>query len=135
MGLAIRRRSTRGQDLQYLQNLFADPAASNALAFSDHGTQDGVNLPELRPRVETVGNGWEAGGRHPGHVHGYSYYNRKSWMTETSGENPAWRFPASVFRAAAAWGLALRIHQALATAGRARGCTGRHDGGAVVLRR
>jgi len=43
--------------------------------------------------------------------------HKKSWMTETSGENPAWLYPdpAIGFPSEGAWGLALRIHQALTT--------------------
>jgi len=43
------------------------------------------------------------------------FYGKKSWMTETSGENPAWLFPVSGYPNAGAWSLALRIHQALTT--------------------
>src|SRR6185503_15762936 len=38
---------------------------------------------------------------------------RKSWMTETSGENPAWLSPATGFPSGGGFGVALRIHQAL----------------------
>jgi O-glycosyl hydrolase len=51
----------------------------------------------------------------PANVHGYSFFGRKSWMTETSGENPAWLSPGSGYPNAGAWSLALRIHQALTT--------------------
>jgi hypothetical protein len=60
-------------------------------------------------------NGWTASPAPgiPPNVRGYTYFNKKSWMTETSGENPAWLFPASGYPSEGAWGLAMRIHQAL----------------------
>jgi hypothetical protein len=46
-------------------------------------------------------------------VSGFRGFGKKSWMTETSGENPAWLYPASGFPNGGAWSLALRIQQAL----------------------
>ncbi len=110
------------KNLQYLQNIFADPQASNALAYCCiHGyANDGVSAAGATPtQWNWWANGWVASPAAgiPANVRGFSWFNQKSWMTETSGENPAWLFPASGFPSDGAWGLALRIHQAL-TAGR-----------------
>lgn len=53
----------------------------------------------------------------PANVAGFSAYGKKSWMTETSGEDPAWLYPTSGFPGGGAFSIALRIQQAL-TAGR-----------------
>jgi O-glycosyl hydrolase len=114
--------STIHKNLQYLQNLAADPQASAAAAFfCIHGyASDGVSAPNVTPASwDWWANGWvssPAAGIPP-NVHGYTFYGKKSWMTETSGENPAWLSPAAGYPNAGAWSLALRIHQAL-TAGR-----------------
>jgi hypothetical protein len=64
-------------------------------------------------------NGWTAspGPGIPANIAGFNASGKKSWMTETSGENPAWLYPASGFPGGGAWSIALRIQQAL-TAGR-----------------
>ncbi len=112
--------TTIHKNLQYLQNIFADPAASNALAFfSIHGyASDGVSAANATPtQWNWWANGWTGSPAAviPSNVRGFTWFNKKSWMTETSGENPAWLFPAAGFPSDGAWGLALRIHQALAT--------------------
>ena len=114
--------STIHKNLQYLQNIAADPTAAAAETFfCIHGyASDGVNAANATPTVwDWWANGWTnspAAGIPP-NVPGYTFYGKKSWMTETSGENPAWLSPASGYPNAGAWSLALRIHQAL-TAGR-----------------
>jgi len=114
--------STIHKNLQYLQNLAADSqAAAAASFFCIHGyASDGVNAANANPTSwDWWANGWTtspAAGI-PANIHGYSFYGKKSWMTETSGENPAWLSPGSGYPNAGAWSLALRIHQAL-TAGR-----------------
>ena len=112
--------TTVHKNLQYLQNLFADPPAASALAFCCiHGyASDGVSAAGATPtQWNWWANGWAASPAAgiPANVRGFTYFNRKSWMTETSGENPAWLYPATGFPSEGAWGLALRIHQALAT--------------------
>jgi hypothetical protein len=111
--------STIHKNLQYLQNIFADPQASNALSFfCIHGyASDGVNAANATPtQWNWWANGWTASPAPgiPSNVRGYTFFNKKSWMTETSGENPAWLFPTSGYPSEGAWGLALRIHQPLA---------------------
>ena len=112
--------STIHKNLQYLQNLAADPlAAAAASLFCIHGyASDGVNAANANPTSwDWWANGWTtspAAGI-PANIHGYTFYGKKSWMTETSGENPAWLSPASGYPNAGAWSLALRIHQALST--------------------
>ena len=111
--------STIHKNLQYLQNIFADPVASNALAFfCIHGyASDGVSAANATPtQWNWWANGW-SGSPAPGipaNVRGFTWFNKKSWMTETSGENPAWLYPATGYPSEGAWGVALRIHQALA---------------------
>jgi O-glycosyl hydrolase len=110
--------STVHKNLQYLQNLAADPVALAAVdQFCIHGyASDGVNAAGSTPASWTWwANGWStspAAGI-PGNVKGFTSFNKKSWMTETSGENPAWLFPASGFPNNGAWSIALKIHQAL----------------------
>lgn len=112
--------TTIHKNLQYLQNIAADPLAASALSFfCIHGyASDGVSAVNSTPTLWNWWvNGWSASPAAgiPPNVHGFAYYGRKSWMTETSGENPAWLFPASGYPNGGAWGLALRIHHALAT--------------------
>ncbi len=108
------------KNLQYLQNLGADPEAMAALDFfCIHGYgSDGVSASGATSTLwDWWVNGWEdspAPGI-PGNVAGYASYGKKSWMTETSGENPAWLFPANGYPSNGGWGVALRIHQALTT--------------------
>jgi len=112
--------TTTHKNLQYLQNIAADPPAAAAVSFyCIHGyASDGVSAANATPTAwDRWRNGWTtspAAGI-PANVPGYSYYGKKSWMTETSGENPAWLSPASGYPNAGAWSLALRIHQALTT--------------------
>jgi hypothetical protein len=106
------------KNLQYLQNIAADPVAAAAESFfCIHGyASDGVNAANATPTSWLWWvNGWTgspAAGI-PSNVQGFSAYGKKSWMTETSGENPAWLSPASGFPSGGAWSLALRIQQAL----------------------
>lgn len=112
--------TTTHKNLQYLQNLAADPPAAAAMAFfCIHGyASDGVNAANATPTAwDWWRNGWTSSPAPgiPANVHGYAFYGKKSWMTETSGEDPAWLSPASGYPKAGAWSLALRIHQALTT--------------------
>jgi hypothetical protein len=79
---------------------------------------DGVNAASATPTIwDWWRNSWTtspAAGI-PSNVHGYSFYGKKSWMTETSGQNPAWLYPVSGYHNPGGWSLALRIHQALTT--------------------
>ncbi len=112
--------STVHKNLQYLQNLAADSQAAAAAAFfCIHGyASDGVNAANANPTSwDWWANGWTtspAAGI-PANVHGYAFYGKKSWMTETSGENPEWLSPPNGYPNAGAWSVALRIHQALTT--------------------
>jgi O-glycosyl hydrolase len=49
----------------------------------------------------------------PAAVDGFRHYGRESWMTETSGEEPAWRAPDHGFPDAGAFGLVVGLHNAL----------------------
>jgi O-glycosyl hydrolase len=115
--------STVHKNLQYLQNIAADPEAAAAEAFfCIHGyASDGVSAANATPTLwNWWANGWTTSPTPgiPPNIKGFTAYGRKSWMTETSGENTAWLSPdpASAYPSEGAWGVALRIHQAL-TAG------------------
>lgn len=108
------------KNLQYLKNIEADPQASAAVAFYNiHGyAGDGVSSAGATPQLwDWWANGWTASpaGGIPGDVKGFKAYNKKSWMTETSGEEPAWLSPASGFPGNGGWSVALKMHQALTT--------------------
>lgn len=106
------------KNLQFIARVQADPAAAKALSFFNvHGyAADGINAGGTNPAAwNWWANGWAASPAAglPESVKGFSAFGKKSWMTETSGENPAWRSPATGFPGNGAWSLALRIHQAL----------------------
>jgi O-glycosyl hydrolase len=113
--------STAAKNLQFVQAVEADPVAASAEAFfCIHGyDSDGVSAAAATAtQWDWWANGWESspGSGIPANVHGFTYFGKKSWMTETSGEDPAWLSPSSGFPDAGAWSVALRIQQAL-TAG------------------
>jgi O-glycosyl hydrolase len=106
------------KNLQYLKNIGADPAAENAIAFfAIHGyAADGASAADATPQQWLWWrNGWTmspAAGI-PANVAGFASHGKRSWMTETSGESTTWLAPTSGFPGQGAFGLALRIHQAL----------------------
>jgi len=106
--------STYHKNLQYLRNIAADPVAASAEAFfCIHGYQR--PLTAMAVSWSQWFNGWVASPAPgiPANVHGFSYYNKKSWMTESSEDDPAWLSPASGLPVAGAWSIALSLHQAL----------------------
>jgi O-glycosyl hydrolase len=115
------RANPTHKNLQYLAAVASDRVATSALGFfAIHGyAADGVTSAGGDPNQwRRWANGWRerpAPGL-PDAVDGFLDYGKKSWMTETSGEVPAWLVPASGFPGEGALGLAMRIHQAL-TAG------------------
>lgn len=108
------------KNLQYLRNIAADSAAQAAIDFyCIHGyAQDGISAAGANSvSWDWWANGWDespAAGI-PDSIKGFSDYGKKSWMTETSGENQNWLFPTTGYPGGGAWSLALRIHQALTT--------------------
>lgn len=106
------------KNLQYLTELAKDLEASNIVDyFCIHGyASDGVNSAGSN---STLWDWWRAGWTTspapgiPADVKGFTAYNKKSWMTETSGENPAWLSPATGFPNNGGFSIALKIHQAL----------------------
>jgi O-glycosyl hydrolase len=108
------------KNLQYLKNIEADPQASEAVDFYNiHGyAGDGVSSAGSTPTLwDWWANGWTtspAGGV-PTNVAGFKSYGKKSWMTETSGEDTPWLSPSSGFPNNGGWSVALKIHQALTT--------------------
>ncbi|HVU04776.1 MAG TPA: MYXO-CTERM sorting domain-containing protein [Polyangiaceae bacterium] len=114
--------STTHKNLQYLQNIDADSQAASAIDFfCIHGyAPDGVSSAGSNPvQWQWWADGWSTspGAGIPANVKGFSSYGKKSWMTETSGENTAWRAPASGYPGQGAFSIAVKIHQAL-TVGR-----------------
>jgi hypothetical protein len=112
--------STAVKNLQFLQAINADPvAAADESFFCIHGyASDGVQAAGATPTVwNWWANGWSASPAAgiPGNVQGFTSFNKKSWMTETSGEAPAWLSPTNSFPGGGAWSVALRIQQALTT--------------------
>ena len=109
------------KNLQYLKHIGDDPQAETAIAFfAIHGyAADGASAANATPQQWLWWkNGWNTAPAPglPDNVAGYASYGKKSWMTETSGEATAWLAPSTGFPGQGAFGLALRIHQAL-TAG------------------
>lgn len=109
------------KNLQYLEEIAADPDAEKAIDFfCIHGyAPDGVSSAGATPQQwQWWAEGWQSspGAGLPASVKGFKSYSKKSWMTETSGENPAWLWPSSGFPGQGAFSIALKIHQAL-TAG------------------
>jgi O-glycosyl hydrolase len=104
--------------LQFMQAIEADPVASKALAFyCVHGyAADGITSAGAEPAVwNWAAHGWQAAPNPtvPPDVKGYESFGKGCWMTETSGENPAWRYPLPGFPSSGAFSIALKIHQAV----------------------
>ena len=109
------------KNLQYLHELSKDSVALAALDFfCVHGyARDGVNAMGGDPvQWSWWSNGWTESPAPgiPDSIRGFSYYGKKSWMTETSGENHEWIFPTDSYPGDGGWSIAVKIHQAL-TAG------------------
>ena len=114
------------KNLQYVTNVEKDPAAAAAESFfcihgyaTDGATAAGADSRQWRWWAE----GWQdspAPGI-PGGVSGFTAYHKKSWMTETSGESPAWLQPATGFPGTGAWSIAFKMQQAL-TVGQESAC-------------
>lgn len=106
------------KNLQYLTNIENDPEASKALDFfCIHGyASDGVSSSGADPRQwKWWTSGWNQSPAQgiPANVKGFTFYQKKSWMTETSGEHPDWIYPKTAFPGQGGFGLAIKIHQAL----------------------
>jgi O-glycosyl hydrolase len=106
------------KNLQLIQNIEANAAASKAVDFyCIHGyANDGVNSSGSAPTEwQWWTNGWQASPAPgiPANVKGINAYNKKSWMTETSGENPAWLFPTNGYPNNGGFSITTKIHQAL----------------------
>ena len=108
------------KNLQYLTEIGKDPAALAAIDyFCIHGyAADGISSGGANPIAwDWWANGWvnSPDPGIPANVKGFKAYNKKSWMTETSGEHPEWLSPATGFPSDGAFSVALRIHEALTT--------------------
>lgn len=108
------------KNLQYLKHLADDPEAMAALdLFCIHGYgSDGVTSAGAESQLwDWWVNGWGTSPAPgiPGNVEGFSAFGKKSWMTETSGEDHHWLWPATGYPSNGGWSVALKIHQALTT--------------------
>ena len=108
------------KNLQYLQNIAADAEANNAVSyFNIHGyAADGIGSAGANPiSWDRWANGWTTSPAPgiPDNVSGFKSFGKKSWMTETSGENSAWLWPTSGFPNAGGFSIVLNIYQALTT--------------------
>ncbi len=108
------------KNLQYLQKLAADPEALACIdLFCVHGyAADGATAAGADPRQWRW---WADGWQHsphpaiPANVKGFLALNKRSWMTETSGESADWLSPAIGFPKNGGFSVALKIQQALTT--------------------
>jgi O-glycosyl hydrolase len=111
--------TTSAKNLQFLQAVGANPLAAAAEAFFCIHDYDADSVEAADPTPATHWNWWVNGWETslapgiPANVHGFTYYGKKSWQTEHSGDDPAWLNPSSGFPGNGAWSLALRIQQAL----------------------
>jgi MYXO-CTERM domain-containing protein len=108
------------KNLQYLEQIAADPEAAAAIDFfCIHGyAADGVSAAGGTPQQwQWWVDGWTASPAAglPSTAKGFRSYGKKSWMTETSGESTEWLAPASGFPGSGGFSIALKIHQALTT--------------------
>ena len=112
--------SATDKNLKYLAAIESDPEASAAESFfcihgyaSDGATAVGADSTAWRHWTD----GWTSSPASglPAQVDGFTHYKKKSWMTETSGEDPAWLSPASGYPGNGAWSIAFKMQQALTT--------------------
>ena len=109
---------TTHKNLQYLRNVQNDQQAATAMDFFNiHGyANNGVSSAGAVPtQWNWWANGWTTSPAPgiPDNIQGFRYFGKKSWMTETSGEDAAWLSPASGFPGNGGWSIALKINQAL----------------------
>ena len=110
------------KNLQYLHHLAEDSTAMAALDFfCIHGyAPDGVSAQGSDPiQWKWWANGWEESPAPgiPANIQGFTAFGKKSWMTETSGEQHDWLYPTNDYPNNGGWSIAVKIHQAL-TSGR-----------------
>lgn len=110
--------TTVHKNLQYLQNIAANTEANNAISyFNIHGyASDGIASAGGNPvSWDRWANGWTTSPAPgiPANVSGFRAFGKKSWMTETSGENTAWLWPTTSFPNKGGFSIALNIYQAL----------------------
>jgi len=114
------------KNLQYLTAIARDDEAAKALGFfCIHGyARDGATAAGAdSPSWLRWSDGWKESPAPgiPPNVAGFTAYQKKSWMTESSGEKPVWLEPATGFPGNGAWSIALKMQQAF-TAGRESAC-------------
>jgi hypothetical protein len=117
-----RGAQTADRNLGFLQDTAPGHGAGRVLDFfAVHGyAANGVAPGRTSPTLwDTWWNGWRSAPERglPSSVQGVAAYGKKSWMTETSGEQPPWRAPSSGFPDRGAFSIAVKLHHAL-TAGR-----------------
>jgi O-glycosyl hydrolase len=112
------QRAPVHKNLQYLATLAKDPAALSALSFvAVHAyANDGVHAAGDDEQMwRWFNDGWReppAAGL-PAKVDGVRAYQRKSWMTELSGESNVWAPAPGGNVSDSALGLALKVHRGL----------------------
>ncbi len=109
---------TTHKNLQYIRNVQNDPLAATAMDFYNvHGyANNGVSSSGAVPtQWSWWANGWTTSPAPgiPDNVQGFRYFGKKSWMTETSGEDTTWLSPSTGFPGNGGWSIALKINQAL----------------------
>ncbi|MGA2661196.1 MAG: hypothetical protein ABSH34_27245 [Verrucomicrobiota bacterium] len=101
--------TTSAKNLQFLQAVGANPLAAAAEAFFCIHDYDADSVRAADPTPATHWNWWVNGWGTslapgiPANVHGFTYYGKKSWQTEHSGDDPAWLNPSSGFPGNGAW--------------------------------
>lgn len=110
------------KSLKYLEEIAKDAEAATAIDFfCIHGySNDGIAPAGGNPQLwKWWAEGWNTTPAEglPAVVKGFTGYNKKSWMTESSGEAFEWTFPQNGFPTAGAYSIGVKIHQAL-TAGK-----------------
>jgi O-glycosyl hydrolase len=106
------------KNLQYLQNIAADPEAADSVDFfaiHSYATDGASSAGTSASSWDWWVHGWSAppAGGLPANVQGFAAYGKKSWMTETSGEGVEWLPGGSP--TSGAFSIALKIHLALTT--------------------
>ena len=114
------------KNLQYMTEIAKDPKAAAALSFfcihgyaNDGATAEGADSKMWRWWAD----GWKQNPAPgvPSNVAGFMHYNKRSWMTETSGEKAGWLEPAGGYPGNGGWSIAFKMQQAL-TAGMESAC-------------
>jgi O-glycosyl hydrolase len=110
------------KNLQFLADIAANTTASSAIGgFAIHGYgADGTTAAGADSTVwQYWTDGWTTSPASgiPANVKGFTAFDKPSWMTETSGEDPEWLAASTTggYPNQGAFSIAVKIHQALTT--------------------